>query len=75
MGEPAFDFRQLTVAERLQLVEDIWDSIAQDAPATQLPLSDGQRAELRQSLAEDAADPTAAIPWDEVRKDLFGRGG
>ena len=42
MGEPAFDFRQLTVAERLQLVEDIWDSIAQDAPATQLPLSEVQ---------------------------------
>jgi putative addiction module component (TIGR02574 family) len=37
MGEPAFDYRQLTVAERLQLVEDIWDSIAQDAPARQLP--------------------------------------
>ena len=75
MGEPAFNFRQLTVAERLQLVADIWDSIAQDAPARQLPLSDAQRAELRQSLAEDAVDPTAAIPWDEVREDLFGRGG
>ena len=75
MGEPAFNYRQLSVAERLQLVEDIWDSIAQDAPANQLPLSEAQRTELRQSLADDAATPEAAIPWEEVRKDLFGRGG
>lgn len=29
MGEPAFDYRGLIIAERLQLVEDIWDSIAE----------------------------------------------
>ncbi len=75
MGEPVFDYRHLTVAERLQLVEDIWDSIAQDAPASQLPLTAAQRAELQQSVAEDATDPAAAIPWEDVRKDLFGRGG
>lgn len=32
MSNAAFDFRHLSVAERLQLVEDIWDSIAVETP-------------------------------------------
>lgn len=75
MSHPAFDYRHLSVAERLQLVEDIWDSIAQDAPARGLPLTEAQRAELRQRLAEDTADPDGAVPWEQVREELFGRGG
>ncbi len=75
MAQPAFDYRSLSLAERLQLVEDIWDSIAADAPASQPPLTDAQRAELRESVAEDARDPDSAIPWDAVREDLFKRGG
>src|SRR5665647_1483686 len=48
MGEPAFDYHHLSIDERLRLVEDIWDSIAQEANvhADALPLSDAQRAEL-----------------------------
>ena len=75
MGSPAFDYHQLSLDERLQLVEEIWDSIAQDAPATELPLTDLQRAELLQSVVEDAADPDAAVPWAQVREELFKRGG
>ncbi len=75
MGSPAFDYHQLSLDERLQLVEEIWDSIAQDAPATELPLTDRQRAELLQSVVEDAADPDAAVPWAQVREELFKRGG
>ncbi len=39
MTKPAIDYRKLSIPERLELVEDIWDSIAQDAEA--FPLSDG----------------------------------
>ena len=28
MSKPAFDYRALSIAERLQPVEDVWDSIA-----------------------------------------------
>ena len=31
MTKPAFDYRSLSVDERLQLVGDIWDSIAEEA--------------------------------------------
>ena len=77
MTEPAFDYRHLSVSERLQLVEDIWDSIAEEARERPdvLPLSEAQRAEVRRRQEEHRRDPGSAIPWDEVRAELFWRGG
>ena len=40
--------RDLSVEERIRLVEDIWDSIAEDQGA--LPLTDAQREELDRRL-------------------------
>ena len=77
MGDPAFDYRHLSLAERLQLVEDIWDSIADEVrrdPAA-LPLTDEQREELRRRRAAYERDPGAAVPWEQVRARLFERGG
>ena len=54
-------------------MEDIWDSIAQDAEA--FPLSDEQKAELGRRLEAHRHDPELAIPWTEVRRELFERGG
>lgn len=68
MGNPAFDYRSLSVADRLQLVGDIWDSIAEeanDAPDL-LPLTDEQKAELERRLAEYDADPSTGVPMDEA---------
>jgi putative addiction module component (TIGR02574 family) len=72
MPKPAPDYRKLTIPERIALVEDIWDSIAQDAQA--LPLTDELRAELDRRWAEHERDPSSAIPWSEVKKELYGRG-
>ena len=72
MAKPALDFNHLTVAERIQLAEDLWDSIA-DAPEA-LELTDAQRAELDRRLAEHRKDPDSAILWEQVRADLFKRG-
>jgi putative addiction module component (TIGR02574 family) len=71
MTKPA-DYRRLPIPERIQLVEDIWDSIAEDTRT--LPLTDEQRAELDRRWAEHEADPSSAIPWDHVRRDLQERG-
>ena len=63
MGQPAFNYRDLPIDQRLQLVEDIWDSIAEEANARpgSLPLSDAQRAELDRRLADaDAPIPRLA---------------
>lgn len=76
MGQPAFNYRRLPIPERVQLVEDIWDSIAEDVNASvdPLPLTDAQTTELRRRVADADAHPDDVIPWEEVRKELFQRG-
>ncbi len=72
MVKPTTDYRKLPIPERIQLVEDIWNSIAQDAKS--LPLTDEQRDELDRRWAEHERDPSSAIPWDHVRSELYQRG-
>lgn len=62
------DILRLSVAERILLVEDIWDSIANNPEAIELPES--QRAELDARLAAHRRDPSAGIEWEELKKRL-----
>lgn len=64
------EYLKLSVSERIQLVEDIWDSIAAEAPDT-VGLSQDQKAELHRRVAAHRADPSTAVPWEEVRAKLF----
>ncbi|ROH89667.1 addiction module protein [Stagnimonas aquatica] len=64
------DYRSLPISERIELVEDIWDSIAEET-ALPIALSDSQRAELHRRFAAHQADPTSSIPWEQVRAKLF----
>ena len=55
MNPPAVDveaLRRLPVAERLLLVEDLWDSIAVDTPAADLPMSPALVAELERRIKD-----------------------
>jgi putative addiction module component (TIGR02574 family) len=63
-------YRDLPIAERIQLVEDIWDSIA-DETTGGLSLSAEAGAELHRRRAEHEADPSSAVPWGQVRAELF----
>jgi len=58
----------LSVEERIQLVEAIWDSIAENQEA--LPVTEAQRAELDRRLATHLRDPGSARPWPQVRDEL-----
>lgn len=60
---------QLSVAERIQLVEDIWDSIA--VKPSDIPLSDTERLELDRRLQLHAENPNDGIPWDDLKKRLL----
>jgi putative addiction module component (TIGR02574 family) len=64
MGRPALDIAKLTPAERLQLVEDLWDSFC-DTPES-VPLTDAQRTELDRRLDDLEREGPVGIPWDEV---------
>ena len=58
--------QQLPVVERLQAVEDLWDSIAADSQQP-LGLSGEQRAELDRRLDDLEANPQDSLPWEKVR--------
>ncbi|ACF43991.1 addiction module protein [Pelodictyon phaeoclathratiforme] len=64
------EYLKLSVSERIQLVEDIWDSIAAEE-STAVELSQAQMDELHRRVAAHRADPSTAIPWEEVRSKLF----
>ena len=65
--------RRLSVPERLQLVADLWDSIAHDAPDEAFPITPELAAELDRRWAEHQRNPDAAIPWEQVERELFDR--
>jgi putative addiction module component (TIGR02574 family) len=68
MVRPAFDIQQLTVPERLELIAELWASLA--ARPDGLALSAAERDVVRARLAEDDAHPEAAVPWETVRAEL-----
>ena len=59
---------QLSIAERIQIVEDIWDSIAADAG--NVTITTVQKQELDRRLVHYRQNPTEGISWDELKKKL-----
>lgn len=70
MNTATLNFKELPISERIQLVEDIWDSIAEETPSA-LHLSEADRAELHRRFAAHQADPSSSVPWEQVRSALF----
>jgi putative addiction module component (TIGR02574 family) len=64
------EIRELPVPVRLDLVEQIWDSIYEDQD--QLVLTDVQKAELDRRLAMHAAEPDRGVSWQEIKARLLG---
>jgi putative addiction module component (TIGR02574 family) len=59
------DVSHMSVRKRLQLVEDIWDSIAADSKA--VPITPTQRAEIDRRLQAKRRNPGASVPWEEAK--------
>jgi putative addiction module component (TIGR02574 family) len=76
MPDRAKSFRELSIAERIVLVDEIWDSIAEDASVhpDARPLSDAQRAELRQRLRQLNGEPVEDVVWEKVFDELLNKG-
>ena len=55
---------KLARAERIQLVEDLWDSIAQEDAGSCVP--DWKRDELRRRKERFSAHPSSGRTWGEV---------
>ena len=62
------EISQLSVAERIQLAEDLWESILERQD--ELPLTDAQKQELDRRLENYQQDPTSGSTWQEVKQRL-----
>jgi putative addiction module component (TIGR02574 family) len=63
------DISQLSIAERLIVVEQIWDSIA--AEQAELPLTPAQEAELDRRFAAYQKSPEEGDSWEEVKAGIL----
>lgn len=60
------DIMNLSVPEKILLVEKLWDSIAEEA--NRKPLPEWKKKLLQERLAEHKKSPEAGLSWDELRK-------
>jgi putative addiction module component (TIGR02574 family) len=70
MASRKIDFTHLTPAERIELIEALWDSLE---PGQAAPITPGLANELERRSAEAEADPHAGRTWDEIRAELEKR--
>jgi putative addiction module component (TIGR02574 family) len=71
MSSVRMEVRSLSVRDRLRLLEEIWDSLAETPEA--IPVTDAQRKELARRRRVHARNPSAAKSWAEVRASLRRR--
>ena len=69
-GQSVFD---LSPAEKLQLVEDLWDDLAGTPEA--VPVHDWQKAGLARRKANLLKTPASGFSWEEVKLRARGRHG
>lgn len=59
---------QLSVNDRMLLLDEIWDSIVEDPSA--VPVTPEQRADLEARLEAVRDNPKAGATWEEVKARL-----
>lgn len=67
----ALGIHQLSVRERLDLIEQIWDSLPDGLTADEVP--EWHLAEIARRKADADANPGVGRPWREVLDSLEGR--
>jgi putative addiction module component (TIGR02574 family) len=69
MNTQVADILELSVAEKIQIVEDIWDSISKHPE--QLPVSEAEKIELDKRLESYKQNPNEGIEWETLKKNLL----
>ena len=62
------DIKQLDITERIQLVEDLWDSVA--TRSSNFPITEAQKAELDRRLAKRASEKPQGVSLDQIVQKL-----
>jgi putative addiction module component (TIGR02574 family) len=63
----------LSPAEKLQLVEDLWDDLAGTPDAA--PVHDWQKYELARRKANLLKNPASGLSWEDVKQSARARYG
>jgi putative addiction module component (TIGR02574 family) len=69
MGKRAFDVSKLTADEKLELIDELWQSLSPD----ELELSAGLRAELDRRLDRLDREGPVGVPWEDVYAEMTPR--
>ena len=62
---------RLSAQDRFALMQEIWDSLAPEIEKE--PLNDDMREEVDRRLAAHRANPSAAIPWEQIEAETLAR--
>ncbi len=63
----------LSPAEKLQLVEDLWDDLASNPE--DLPIHDWQKEEVDRRHANRKNSPASRLSWEEMMRQIRARHG
>jgi putative addiction module component (TIGR02574 family) len=66
-----FDFSHLSVAERILLAQQLWESVHTSPEAS--PLTDAEKQELERRWKAFEAGEMTGSSWPEVKQDLLRR--
>lgn len=61
--------KNLSITERIRLVEEIWDTIAEENEAFEL--TDAQKCELDRRLKSSGSTPGQGRTWDEIKTEFM----
>jgi putative addiction module component (TIGR02574 family) len=64
------DATRLPIADRIQLIEAIWDTMPVDSLP---PLSEEWIAEIRRRSAEHDSGTVSGVPWEQLKADALRR--
>ena len=63
------ELETLSVPERVQIVEDLWNSIARSNAS--LPIPQWQKDELARRKQRYLQNPDSGVPWDQVKRSIL----
>jgi putative addiction module component (TIGR02574 family) len=63
--------RRLPLAERIELVEALWESMTQEG--YEPPLTPEQAAELDRRVEAHRRNPNDVVSWESIKEDLLRR--
>ena len=61
--------KNLSIPDRIRLVEEIWDTIAEENEAFEL--TDAQKRELDRRLESARSSPCQGRTWDEIKAEFM----